>query len=263
MTREKAIDMLPCYVTGDLDPDVAVEIDHIVESDPEVARLADQLREQNERIAAALAVEPPAALFAEWPVEAAEPVAQARPEGRAPVGALVMSAIALAAAIALAVMLAWRLGPDDATVASIPSVVYTHEVAFMGQLTALDPADEAAVARGFEAAGVPTALRHVADLSDIGLTTRAVYVIPGQPPGTAVAYAGADFDALCQMWLGLSIPPRSAVQRRVGDLELHGFVADDVSLVMWSDGPVLCVMTAEVPLDELIALVERRVSAAG
>ncbi len=43
MTREEVVGLLPCYVCGDVSSDVASAVKKVLEDDPELAALAEQL----------------------------------------------------------------------------------------------------------------------------------------------------------------------------------------------------------------------------
>lgn len=264
MTRDDAIRLLPCYVSGDLPPDVVAALDNLVADDPEVEQLVDQLRKQNERVVRVLCTEAPEALVSSWNLEMVGTTAEVerRPTPRHAGTPFLLTVAALFAAILLAVGLLWSLGPERQAPASVESVAYAHEIAMAGKLQAFDPADSQKLGRAFASAGVPSRLREVPDLGWLGLEPEAVYIIPGQPPGSAVRYRGADAEFLCQMWLGMGIPGRGVQERDVGEVRLHGYQSDGLSLVMWIDNNLLCVMSAQVPLEELLDLAERRVARA-
>lgn len=267
MTRDQAIQLLPCYVIGDLPADAAASVEATLEEHADLHALVDQLRDQNERSVRVLCGgEIPLELIDAWADEEPPeipilpPPGAERPAGRA---SLAIAGMAMAVAAMLMIALAWSLGPRTGPVASVPSVVYAHETAMDGRLQALDPSDRAALERAFVVAGVPAQARVVPDLTQLGWTTEAVYILPGQPPGSAIEYRVGDLRLLCQMWVGLDEPRRSEMTRQVADVQLDGYHADGVSLVMWHVGEMLCVMTADIPLDQLMALVERRVSPTG
>jgi anti-sigma factor RsiW len=262
VTHDEAIQLLPCYVSGDLPPEIMAELDQVVTQDPELAQLADQLREQNERTMRALCSDVPDAILSAWNLDDAGPLPDTveEPTPRHSGTPFLITVAALAAAVLLAVVLAWSIGPDQQTPASVESVAYAHEIAMNGQLEALSPMDTLALGRAFAAAGVPSRIRDVPDLTDLGLEPEAVYIVPGQPPGSAVRYRSAETEYLCQMWLGMDIPGRGVVQSEIGDVQLHGYQSDGLSLVMWNEGNLLCIMSADVPLDDLLALAERRVA---
>ncbi|MBW1878839.1 MAG: hypothetical protein JRI25_01950 [Deltaproteobacteria bacterium] len=262
MTRDDAIRLLPCYVSGDLPPEVHAEMDQIVMRDPELGQLTDQLRKQNERVVRALCTEAPDALVSSWNLDLADPTpaSETPPTTRYSRTPFLITLAALAAAILLAVALVRSIGPDPQSPTSVQSVAYAHEIAMAGQLEALSPTDTQTLGRAFAAAGVPSRIRDVPDLTRLGLEPEAVYIIPGQPPGSAVRYRGAESEYLCQMWLGMGIPGQGVALRDVAGLQLHGFQSDALALVMWTEGNLLCVMSAEVPLDDLLALAVRRVA---
>lgn len=261
MTREEAIELLPCYVSGDLPADQTAALEDLVVRDEEVRRLAERLRVQHERAVAALCARAvPDELTRQWRGEVEDteevPTAQAV-SSRTP---FLLTVLAVAAAALIALGLTWTLGPGMPHVASIPSVVYAHRTVMAGQLPSVDPADPEALSRAWDAADLPPGLRSVADLSHLGLTITAVHLVPGQPPGAATRYRDASGqEILCQRWLGLTVPERASVVRDVDGLRLHGFQADEVALVMWQEGEVLGVMSGEMPLERLTDLVARRV----
>jgi len=259
--------MLPCYVVGDLPPERMAAIEEVLAANADLGALVEELREQNERTIRALCGGGlPDALLDAWTEEEPpevpiqRPARRERTTGRA---ALATAAIALMAAVALMAVLAWSLGPDTGPVASLPSITYAHQTAMSGHLQRLDPTDRPAVDQAFARAGVPDVARVVPDLSHIGLRAEAVYVIPGQPPGSASEYTDGTHHYLCQMWGGVGMPPQALATRTAGDHELRGYRADGVSFVMWVEGGMLCVMSAAVPLDDLLALVEREVTSTG
>lgn len=43
MTREEVVGLLPCYVCGDVPADVAATVKQVLDDDPELAALAEQL----------------------------------------------------------------------------------------------------------------------------------------------------------------------------------------------------------------------------
>ncbi len=265
MTRDQAIALLPCYAAGDLPPPVALEVEQVARQHPDLSERIETLRELQERVARAICdAAPPPALNRTWVVDDPPVVPidlPGRPLPAAERPTLPIAILAVAAALALMIGLVWSLGPRGGPTASLPSVVYAHQTTTSGRLQAVAPSDTDALARAFAAAGVPARLRGVEDLTHLGLTAESVYIIPGQPPAAAVAYQGATQRYLHQSWLGVGASPRPATTRSVGDVTLSGYLVDGVALVMWSDDGVLQVMSASVPLDDLLDLVQRRLVA--
>jgi anti-sigma factor RsiW len=261
VTRNEAITLLPCYISGDLPAEVLAQVSTLVASDPELGDLVEQLRNQQERVVASICDgRVPAGLEAAWRMEEAPPQAPESPRAAAGRGPFVLTLTALAAAALLVVFLLRGLGPSPQAIATVPSVVYTHEIALDGQLTPYDPSSLDTVLAAFEAAKLPDQLHKVPDLSRLGLTATAAYVIPGQPPGSAVAYTDGTTDYLCQMWKGLGLPRNSTSERTAGGVAIHGYQAEGVAVVMWEEHGLLCVMSASVALDTLMGLAQRRLT---
>lgn len=264
MNRSQAIALLPCFVSGDLPPEVVHDVEALVAGDPELGRLVDDLRTQQDRVVQALSAQtvPDALLGAFQGAALPELLPSAMPEpNRGGAGPFLITAAALAAAVLLAVVLATNLGPSDVTRVTVTSAIFTHQAALNHHLPSYSPQDAQKIATAFAEAGVPQSARMVPDLSHLGLDATAVFVIPGHPPGSAVAYRQGETDYLCQMWLGLQRPPRGTVQRQAEGIELSGYTDEGVAVVMWDDNGHLCMMSAAIPLEDLLDLVERRVLA--
>lgn len=268
MTREEAIALMTCYTCGDLAPQVQRELDALVASDPELQDLARQLRDQNERVGQLIVLRtaPTTSRWADALRGPPAPEANPRPGAPSPeppptrTASLLGAALALAAAVILAVVLAWSLSPGDVPPASLAAVAHVHAQAMAGTLAAVDPESPGP---GFDAGHVPDVVRMVPDLSHLGLRISGVYVLPGDPPGAGVEYTDGTHTYLCQMWVDLPLPRRAELESEVAGIRLHGFREGGVSLVVWSDGTFVCVMSSSVPLPELMAFVERRVAGTG
>ena len=70
MTREQALDLLPCLVCGDLPPDVADTVRGMLQEDPELRRMVLALEESQELCLERLERRAPSE--AQWPKEVRE-----------------------------------------------------------------------------------------------------------------------------------------------------------------------------------------------
>lgn len=70
MTREEAIDLLPCLICGDLPAQAAVHLQAMLQEDPELRRLALELEESQELCLERLEYRAPPGAY--WPKEEGE-----------------------------------------------------------------------------------------------------------------------------------------------------------------------------------------------
>lgn len=116
--------------------------------------------------------------------------------------------------------------------------------------------------------GVPSALAHVPDLDELGLTLRAARLLHLPDVGVVLVYQeGARFWTLQHLRRGLPAGEAPVVATRAtdaGPLEAHG--VGDTVLVAWTEGDAVWILGADAPpdavLDRAEAIRERRLRAA-
>jgi len=270
VTEADAIPLLPCYVAGDLPDSQVSAIDALVVQSPELALLVQELRDTQQRSGAAvlcLAMPNLDDLPALESVPAHRPhvatpqqpraveAQTARPRG---LGRTVWLPFAAAAvALITATVVVTSLRPDAP--ATAPTTISLH----LNQIDAhtlppLDVTDPARVAAAFATAGVPDAVQPLTDLSEIGLTLTTAFVLPGSPPGAAFVYQEGDVRYICQVWSELPLPVRAPVRAVTRGIALRAFEDGQRSVVSWREGDVICVMSAEVSVERLLAVVQER-----
>lgn len=247
MTRADAITALSCYVSGDLDSETTAEVRRWIHKDEEVAALAAHVAESRRAIVGAVHLTAPEGLLdlVQQPEHREEP-----PSRR-------WAWLALAALMLLLPLGVFSTWPTPA----VSDVYVTAHAMVSAPGTWLDPTDARALDAAFDYNEVPEPLRVVPSLAHIGLTTVGVIVLPGNPAGSAVIYEDAQGRLYtCQMWSGDRLPALSE-QGTAGGVPVRFAREDGVSMVAYMMNGMLCVTTSERPVQELVALIDRRLTA--
>ncbi len=246
LDRQAVSQLLPCFVCGDLPPDLIEQVQRALEADPELAAQARALREA-EAACRELLADPDApgrSFFS------ASPLA---PQGFGRALLVAASAVLLAA-----------LGASLHAAAQPPlgGLVEVHlQTSGSGALGFIAQEDPARLAASLRQAGVPTDLLMIADLRAEGLR-----LVGGQPApsglGALILYEKDGVHYLCQVYRALpAMPPRELQQ--VGATTLRSYQHGSVGLVRFEGPGVVCVFSAALPAEEIAALVARRLRALG
>ena len=250
MDRSQLVELLPCFVCGDLPPEVMAQVQAAVDADPELAAVVDLLADNNELCRDALVAEAPGGLL----LERVEAEAGAR-------GWPLVVGLACAAIFALALLL-----PNQH--AELPSFEddLVHASAATGDLHLdrvdgwVDADSASELEQAFLAQGLTMPMAMVADLSDLGLR-----VVGGvaHDQGTVVTYEDADgtrFD--CHMTGVLPVGAEAAEvlsAPRDGLPDLQVFDLGVQKAVLWQDGPMMCVLVTRGTRARLVQVARAKV----
>ena len=257
MTRDELLQRLACFAAGDLDPDRVAEIESALVDDEGLQRLLADLQAQVARAPRLLARDDVPAELMQAPVSA---VAPANPRGRGPTMAVawrpLLAGSAVAAMAVLFVAGGRVISPPLVTVALADPRLAALEQAFHH---GMDPgnrleAPAAALPGLLRTAGAPAHLAQVSDLSEIGLELAGAVVLPGDPVGVGVLYRrGADL-LLCQQWDEVSALGPPAHAEVIGATQVRAYEVHGLSMVVFTTPRMVWVLTAELPVGELLAL---------
>lgn len=249
MDRNQLIELLPCFVCGDLPAEVMAQVQAAVDSDPELAELVALLGESNDLCRQELAQPAPVGL--EVPVE----------DDQVTRGWALVVGLACAALFALALLLPHRSAElpefqDDLTHA----VAVTNDL-HLDRLEGWVAADSAGqLQQAFLDGGLTMPMAMVADLTGIGLE-----VVGGvaHANGTIVSYVNAQGDRIdCHM---TGVLPVQATATEVlaaptaGKPDLQVFDLHGASAVLWQDGDMICVLSTRGDVDALLAVARVKV----
>lgn len=251
MDRNQLIDLVPCYVCGDLPPELMDQVRAAVEADPELAALVEALSQDNDLCRDALGAQAPAGLSLEA-APARDPAMRGWP---------LVVGLACAAIFALALLL-------PSTQADLPAfeddLVDAVSLAADLHLERADGWVEASSAKELEdaflAQGLTMPMAMVADLSDEGL-----FVVGGvvHEHGTIVTYEAADgtrYDCHMTGVLPFEAQPTQVLEApRQGAPDLQVFDLGVQTAVLWQDGPMICVLVTRGAEDRVVALAKAKV----
>ncbi len=161
--------------------------------------------------------------------------------------------LAAAAALVLVVIGPWRSGTADAV-----DRARAEYQAVRGRAAALTlrTGDAAALERYFNEAADGPRIR-VIDLGMMGWSLQGGVQRPsGNGPVALSAYrSSSGADLICQMYRGrLADLPRGDAVRHENGFEFRVYTRDGVTLVFWREGDLICVLAAELPAADVVAL---------
>lgn len=245
MDRDTARQLLPCFVCGDLPGPVAAQVQAVLDAHPDLQAQADDLRAAEETcrsLVAELAGQVPALAL----LDRAAP-----PE---PLGAG-RALLAVAAALLLVVLGAWRLGqhpPVDGLLAHHQAFATEQAPGFLAET------DPHALASALMATRAGPYLGMVSDLSAMGLQVVGGGLTPGDRLGTAVVYTDGERRYVCQMFGGVAPTDPPALVEQVGAHTLRVYQVGELSVVVWQEGGMVCLFSGERPPAELLAMVQAK-----
>ena len=253
--RKAAIEMLPCYVCGDLPADAVAILEDMLAEDPVLAERVQHLRQVRDLCVDRLTETVPD--LPEWSAPAAAPASPApkapptRPWG-------LLAGLAAAAALALSVS-------TSAPEAAGPGLVDLHAVVSSDDALLIRAASPQALVAELRQAGLSPQLAMVPDLSKMGFTLIGVRVLGppglGAHPGVAVVYEKDGKRFVCQ--IQLAVPTRSAPEHTdsAAGTVLRAYSSDTGSVVSWKEGSRWCLFGGPVASGELLAMVRQRLTA--
>lgn len=165
----------------------------------------------------------------------------------------VWTGLAAAAVLVLYLVAPWRGGPAD-----VVERARAEYLAVRGGAAALAlrTGEAAALQRYFDEAADWPRIR-VIDLGMMGWTLEGgARRRSGNVPVALYAYRSASgADLVCQMYPGrlAELPPPAAVRHENG-FEFRTYTRDGVTLVFWQEGELVCVLAADLPAAEVLAL---------
>lgn len=255
----KVRELLPCFVCGDLPEHVAAQVQAILDANPQLQTEALHLRDAEgacQEFLAGLADQMPAlgdlaapAMPELVPTPALPPVLPLR----AP-----LSLLAAAAGVLLVVgMSAWQ----GASRAPLQGLLAKHGPITAGTDSAFVAGqDPATLRRALIDAGALPGLAMVPDLSALGLQLVGAQVTTDRP-GVVIVYQRDGIRYACQMYTGEAPADAPQAVRLVAGTLLRGFHEDGLSVVVWDAVGMVCLFSAPLPLDQLMAAVEQRMTA--
>lgn len=180
--------------------------------------------------------------------------AEARPAAPAPAGRRLLWLGLAAAALVVLVVAPWRPGAPEPVEQAYAAFVAVRDD---GQALERRTTDAATLERYFNEPARGPHIR-VIDLAMMGWrleggSRRAL----GSAPSALYAYRSADHtdELVCQMYVGelSGLPAAQAIHRENG-FEFHVYVRNGTTLVFWEEGPLVCVLAADLPTPDVLAL---------
>ncbi|NOY25932.1 MAG: hypothetical protein GXP62_08685 [Oligoflexia bacterium] len=251
--------ILPCFVCGDLPPQIAVQVQALLDAHPQLAAEADALKGAEGACRALmerLAEEYPDDLldFDDLSLSAdPDPV----PTLAAPLRPW-MALLAAAASLLLVVGAVTALHASQPALQGLPDQHALHvaadDPAFIAQT------DPATLGQALVAGGVEPGLAMVPDLSALGLD-----LVGGQPvsgrPGAVLVYQGqGGHRYVCQLYSGAPPTDPPDAVRHVAGTTLRGFQRGNLGVVVWQAYGMFCMFTGDGPVDQLLAMISKRVA---
>lgn len=260
LDRQQVLDLLPCYVCGDLPDHVIGAVDAAIETDPTLQDHVHTLRSSREQCIRLLSEAPPPFPF-EVDASAAPTEAPAHPptalDGPPGVVGLVLG-IAAAAVLFIAVGSATPLPPSGATVGALHAEVSTHDSAL---ITAASPK---ALAAALGDHGVSPQLAMAPDMSKMGLKLVGARILgpdgPGDAPGVAVVYERDGERFVCQIQLVRPTHGQPHSTDSAGGVVLRAYRTDHGSVVSWFQGGRWCVFGGPAEPVAMLAMVKARMT---
>lgn len=247
LDRDTILSLLPCYICGDLPPEVAERIAARLDGDAELQARVEQLGLVRTECSGVLA-----ATLAELP-ELSEILAQVKltPQGSAP--APPVRLWGLWVGLAAAALLTLGMASADPT---------PREQAFFSVTTDLGASARAVNAplAGLLDAGVEPRLAMAPDLSALGFKLLTVLPLRTPTPGVAAVYEKDGKRYVCQIYADAGAHGIPDEVRTVRGTTLRGYRQGSASIVSWVGGGRLCVFGGEARLDELFAVVSARLT---
>jgi hypothetical protein len=230
MERSQLLELLPCYLCGDLPPEAMEQVRLALEADPEALVALGGLRRVQEHCAESLMQGPPPELKWEEPAPAPSTI------GR-PWAALAAVAVAV---FALGVFLLPSL---SSPVGALVEVSAVHEAEPLSHGSFIAARDARQLEKAFESQGLDPMMAMVADLSHLELQLVGGHVVGN---GTVVVYvddAGRNFECHMAMDAPSGEPNRVLSADGQPDLEVYGM--GDATAVVWREHGMICVLVSE------------------
>lgn len=255
LTRTQVLELLPCYVCGDIPPELTAYIDAEVQNDPDLRQRVEALRKSREQCMEQLAATAPPLDFEQnVPLPVAPTPASHEPTA-SPIG---LVAGMLAAALMLLVLgSAASTPPAGMSVGALHAMVTTDDDAL------IRAPSHAAMVDALQAAGVSPQLAMTHDLSAMGFEMVGVRILgadTGTAPGIAIVYEREGQRFVCQIQLA---PPTygapSATDVAAG-VVLRAYQTEAGAIVSWRDGGRWCVFGGPVSTERLLAMVKMRMT---
>lgn len=242
MSREELLELLPCYLCGELPPQVMNQVRQELDADPELLEILDSLETSQRECGQALQGAPPPSIG--W-AEPQEPSAVSRPWA-----ALATLAVAL---FALGVWLLPSITPPEGVLAQVAE---THQAAPEKHPGWIAESQPRQLADAFEDQGLSPMMAMVADLSALELMLVGGHVVGA---GTVVVYEDAEGRRFeCHM--AMDGPTGDAVQVLSADgkpdLEVHRIGAS--TAVVWREQGMVCVLVSTAH-DAVVVLAQVKV----
>lgn len=261
--------LLPCFVCGDLDEDVAAQVQAVLDANPRLQAEADAMRS-----AEAACLELMAELAGEIPdlgpislvpdqddFPGSPPVAAPAQPALAPAAlAPAWSLLAAAAALVLVFLGAWRLGqhpPVDGLLAQHQPFVSQQVDGFIAET------DPTALGMALMATEAGAYLGMVSDLSPLGLELVGGGLATGDRLGTVVVYTDGDKRYVCQMYGRPAPTDPPDIVKQVGAHTLRAYQVGELSVVVWEEGGMVCLWSGQGTPEQMLAMVEEKMTKLG
>ena len=230
MERSQLLELLPCYLCGDLPPEMMEQVRLALQTDPEALAALGGLRQSQEHCAESLLLSPPPDIAWEQPLTA--PSSIGRPW-------FALAAVAVAV-FALGVLLLPSLSSPVGALVDVASV---HEAQPLDHSGFVSTRDARQLEKAFESQGLDPMMAMVADLSHLDLQLVGGHVVGN---GTVVVYvdgAGRPFECHMAMDAPSGEPDRVLSADGQPDLEVYGM--GDATAVVWREHGMICVLVSE------------------
>lgn len=242
MSREELLDLLPCYLCGELPPQVMNQVRQALDADPELLEILDSLDVSQRECGEALQGTPPSEIG--W-AEPRRSSAISRP----------WSGLAVLA-VAVFAFGAWLLPSMDPLEGLLVQVAETHQSAPDQHPDWIAQRQPRQLAQAFEDQGLSPMMAMVADLSSMDLELLGGHVVGG---GTVVVYEDAQGRRFeCHMAMDGPTGEAAQVLSSDGkpDLEVHRI--GDATAVVWREQGMVCVLVSTAH-DAVVALAQAKV----
>ena len=265
LAREQLLDLLPCFVCGDLPPDLIASIDAAVQDDPDLAQRVQALHNSREQCLELLG-SAPASFDFEVPIHAATPHAPSTPAAPAvatepttgPATMGLVLGIAAAAALLVAVGSASTRPPAGQVVGAMHAAVSSQDAALV---TADSPRELAAALRD---RGVSPQLAMAPDLSAMGFQMVGASILgpdeAGGAPGVAVVYERDGERFVCQIQLARPTYGAPDATDLANGTVLRAYRTDQGAIVSWFGGGRWCVFGGPSEPIAMLELVKARMT---
>jgi anti-sigma factor RsiW len=254
LSRVQVLELLPCYLCGDLPTHINLAIESMLETDTDLGeRLAtlrtsrDLCKELLEQRAPELLADPPSQ-------PAPAPLAPVSPPTRAT--GLVLG-VAAAAIVLLAMGSVGQRAPAGEEVGALHTLVSTDDAAL---IRAESPQ---ALTAALQAAGVSPQLAMAPDLSEMGFQMVGARVLGphlGTAPGVAVIYEKDGERYVCQIQLVRPTHGLPDDTTEAAGTVLRAYKSENGAVVSWFGGGRWCVFGGPASPEALLAMVGQRIT---